>query len=112
MVTHLDAVTNNGYARACTWGQYSSKSGGTWQDVVRHSFLYPHIHDIVQTYNCTCNYFCFKARQDYIEESRRIREEQDREYQESLQIDQKKEEERQRAKADQSQKEQVITITW
>ena len=57
-----------------------------------------HIH--VRTYNCTCNYSCFKARQDYIQESRRIREEQDREYLESLRTDQKKEEDRQRAKAD------------
>lgn len=61
-----------------------------------------HVHDIL--------YSCFKARQDYtyIQESRRIREEQDQEYQESLQIDQKEEEERLRAKADKVQKEQLI----
>ena len=67
-----------------------------------------HIH--VQAYNCTCNYFCFKVRQDYIQESQRIREEQDREYQESLRTDQKKGEDRQRATADQAQKEQVISV--
>ena len=66
-----------------------------------------------------CNYSCFKACQDdmYLQESRRIREEQDREYQESLQIDRKKEEERLRAEADQAQKEQVLyfnrcTVSW
>ena len=56
--------------------------------------------------NCSC----FKARQEYILESRRIREEQDREYQESLRIDREKEEERQKAKADQAKKEQVSNV--
>ena len=53
------------------------------------------------------NFFYFKARQEYILESRKIREEQDREYQESLRIDRKKEEERQRVKAEEANKEQV-----
>ena len=60
--------------------------------------------------NLLGNYSCFKARQEYILESRRIREEQDREYQESLQIDREKEEQRQKAKADQAKKEQVSNI--
>lgn len=62
-------------------------------------------HGSIQSYAYNCSYF--KARQDYILESRRIREEQDREYQESLQIDQEKEEKRQRVKADLERKEQV-----
>ena len=64
-----------------------------------------YFHGNVQLHACNCS--CFKARQDYILESRRIREEQDREYQESLRIDQEKEEKRQNVKADLERKEQV-----
>ena len=62
-------------------------------------------HLIPAIYLYTCNTFYLKARQEHILESRRIMEEQDREYQESLQIDQEKEDKRQRLTR--KQKEQV-----